>query len=57
MERDWQYFSYFAAGAALIAFLARRRGLGSSRGLGLIGLAIFIVLGVLLLFHALSRPA
>ena len=54
MERNWQYFIYFFAGAALIAFLARRGGAG--RGTGLIALAIFVVLGTLLLINALSRP-
>lgn len=58
MERNWQYFVYFFAAAAVIAFLARRRGSGgSSRGLGLIALAIFVVLGALLLVNALSPPA
>jgi formate-dependent nitrite reductase membrane component NrfD len=57
VERNWQYFIYFFAGAALIAFLARRRGGGGNLGLGMIVLAIFIVLGVLLLVNALSRPA
>lgn len=56
MERNWQYFIYFFAGAALIAFLARRRG-GTGRGTGLIALAIFVVLGALLLVNALSRPS
>lgn len=55
MERNWQYFVYFFAAAAVIAFLARRRG--SGRGLGLIALAIFVVLGALLLVNALSPPA
>ena len=55
MERNWQYFVYFFAGAALIAFLARRRGNG--RGLGMVAFAIFVVLGLLLLFNALGRPA
>lgn len=57
MERNWQYFIYFIAGAALIAFFARRRGRGGTAGAGFIALAIFIVLGVLLLFNALGRPA
>jgi len=55
VERNWQYFIYFFAGAALLAFLARRRG-GGGRGTGLIALAIFVVLGALLLINALSRP-
>lgn len=55
MERNWQYFIYFFAGAALIAFLARRRGGSADRGLGMVGLAIFVVLGVLLLLNALGR--
>ena len=55
MERNWQYFIYLAAGAALIAFFARRRGHGGNRGLGLVALTIFFVLGVLLLFNALGR--
>lgn len=56
MERNWQYFIYFFAGAALIAFFARRRNGRGNLGTGLIALAIFIVLGVLLLFNALGRP-
>jgi len=55
VERNWQYFIYFFAGAALIAFLARRRGGSANRGLGMVGLAIFVVLGVLLLLNALGR--
>jgi len=54
VERNWQYFIYFFAGAALIAFLTRRRG--GSRGTGMIALAIFVVLGALLLVNALTRP-
>lgn len=55
VELTWQYVVYFVAGAALLAFFARRRRTGGSRGTGLIGLAIFIVLGMLLLFGALDR--
>jgi hypothetical protein len=56
MERNWQYFIYFFAGAALIAFFARRRRTGGGAGTGFIAIAIFIVLGVLLVFNALGRP-
>lgn len=54
MNLTWQYLVYFVAGAALIAFFARRRGRAGNRGMGMIGLAIFIVLGLLLLFGALA---
>ena len=54
MELTWQYVVYFVAGAALLAFFARRRGRGGNRGLGLVGIAIFIVLGLLLLINALG---
>jgi hypothetical protein len=57
VERNWQYFLYFVAGAALIAFLARRRGHSGNRGLALAGLAIFVVLGLLLLFNALGMQS
>lgn len=54
MNLTWQYLVYFVAGAALIAFFARRRGRTGNRGMGMIGLAIFVVLGLLLLFNALG---
>lgn len=54
MERNWQYFIYFVAGAALLALLARRRGRSGNRGMGFIVLAVFIVLGVLMFFNALG---
>jgi hypothetical protein len=57
VERNWQYFIYFVAGAALLALLARRRRGGGNLGTGLIALAIFVVLGALLLINALSPPA
>ena len=57
MEHNWQYFIYFIAGAALLALFARRRSQGGSRGTGLIALAVFIVLGVLLFFNALGPPS
>jgi hypothetical protein len=54
LERSWQYFIYLIAGAALLAFLARRRGRTGNRGQGLVALAIFLVLGLLLLLGALG---
>lgn len=54
MNLTWQYLVYFVAGAALIAFFAPRRGRTGNRGMGMIGLAIFVVLGLLLLFNALG---
>ena len=57
MEHNWQYFIYFIAGAALLALFARRRREGGTRGTGLIALAVFIVLGVLLFFNALGPPS
>ena len=56
MERNWQYFIFLAAGVALLLFFMRRRGRPGVRGQGLVAFAIFIVLGVLLLFNALSPP-
>ena len=56
MERNWQYFIFLAAGVALLLFFMRRRGRPGVRGQGLVALAIFLVLGVLLLFNALSPP-
>ena len=56
MDRTWQYFIFLAAGAALLLFYMRRRGRPGVRGQGLVAFAIFLVLGVLLLFNALSAP-
>lgn len=55
MDRNWQYFAYFIAGAALLLFVMRARGGAGMKGYSLIALAIFLVLGVLLLVNALSR--
>jgi len=55
MDWNWQYFAYFIAGAALLLFVMRARGGAGMKGYALIALAIFLVLGVLLLVNALSR--
>lgn len=54
MERNWQYFIYLIAAAAVLLFVARARGKPGMMGYNAIALAIFLVLGVLLFFNALG---